>query len=261
MVRGMEKFKEYFKSFGGNYVIIGGTACEIHEENNALVPRATKDIDIILVVEALSDDFVERFWQFVKDGHYGEKSKGVNQLADPHHEYYRFKNPSDTEFPYQVELFSRALHSFRLPVDAHLTPIPTSDELSSLSAILMNDAYYAFTIAHSQDEGGVHIANVESLICLKCKAYVDMMRRKECGEHIDSRAIDKHKKDVFRLLAMLAPANDFDIPKEIRVDMSRFAELIKRDLPNSDFLKAAGLQNVTCERLLNLFENKFLKKG
>ena len=60
---------------------------------------------------------------------------------------------------------------------------------------------------------------------------------------------------------MLAPANDFDIPKEIRVDMSRFAELIKRDLPNSDFLKAAGLQNVTCERLLNLFENRFLKKG
>ncbi|MGYP000106363640 len=43
--------------------------------------------------------------------------------------------------------------------------------------------------------------------------------------------------------------------------MSRFAELIKGDLPNSDFLKAAGLQNVTCERLLNLFENKFLKKG
>ena len=84
MVRGMEKFKEYFKSFGGNYVITGGTACEIHEENNALVPRATKDIDIILVVEALSDDFVEGFWQFVKDGHYGEKSKGVNQLADPH---------------------------------------------------------------------------------------------------------------------------------------------------------------------------------
>ncbi len=29
MVRGMEKFKEYFKSFGGNYVIIGGTACEM----------------------------------------------------------------------------------------------------------------------------------------------------------------------------------------------------------------------------------------
>ena len=43
--------------------------------------------------------------------------------------------------------------------------------------------------------------------------------------------------------------------------MSRFAELIKGDLPNSDVLKAAGLQNVTCERLLSMFENKFLKKG
>ena len=52
MVKGIERFKEYFAAYEGNYVIIGGTACEIHEEENALVPRATKDIDIILIVEA-----------------------------------------------------------------------------------------------------------------------------------------------------------------------------------------------------------------
>lgn len=57
MVKGIEKFKEFFKGFEKNYVIIGGTACEIHEENYAQVPRATKDIDIILVVEALSADY------------------------------------------------------------------------------------------------------------------------------------------------------------------------------------------------------------
>ena len=42
-------------------MIIGGTACEIHEENYAQTPRATKDIYIILVVEALSSDFVSHF--------------------------------------------------------------------------------------------------------------------------------------------------------------------------------------------------------
>ena len=40
MVRGIETFKEFFKGFEDNYVIIGGTACEIHEELYAQVPRA-----------------------------------------------------------------------------------------------------------------------------------------------------------------------------------------------------------------------------
>ena len=60
MVKGIEKFKEFFKGFEDSYVIIGGTACEIHEELYAQTPRATKDIDIILVVEALSHEFVSR---------------------------------------------------------------------------------------------------------------------------------------------------------------------------------------------------------
>ena len=58
MVRGLEQFKAFFSEFEDNYVIIGGTACEIHEEIYAQTPRATKDIDVILIVEALSKEFV-----------------------------------------------------------------------------------------------------------------------------------------------------------------------------------------------------------
>ncbi len=29
MVIGIDKFREYFKDFTGNYIIIGGTACDI----------------------------------------------------------------------------------------------------------------------------------------------------------------------------------------------------------------------------------------
>ena len=32
MGRGIDTFKEFFKGFEDNYVIIGGTACEIHVE-------------------------------------------------------------------------------------------------------------------------------------------------------------------------------------------------------------------------------------
>lgn len=33
MVRGLDVFKEFFYGMEENYVIIGGTACNIHEEN------------------------------------------------------------------------------------------------------------------------------------------------------------------------------------------------------------------------------------
>lgn len=47
MVRGIDKFKEYFEKFTESYIVIGGTACDIHETQFAQIPRATKDIDIV----------------------------------------------------------------------------------------------------------------------------------------------------------------------------------------------------------------------
>ena len=46
MVNGFRKFKERFQGFENQYVIIGGTACDLIMENEELPFRATKDIDI-----------------------------------------------------------------------------------------------------------------------------------------------------------------------------------------------------------------------
>jgi hypothetical protein len=43
-------FLVFFSEFEDNYVIISGTACEIHEEIYAQTPRATKVIDVILCI-------------------------------------------------------------------------------------------------------------------------------------------------------------------------------------------------------------------
>jgi len=59
--------------------------------------------------------------------------------------------PANQEYPYQVELFSRNLGLIDFPEDAHLTPIPVSEDMSSLSAILMNDDYYHYTKIEPQD--------------------------------------------------------------------------------------------------------------
>lgn len=257
MVRGIEKFKDFFKDFADNYIIIGGTACEIHEEAFAQTPRATKDIDIILVVEALTDSFVYRFWEFVKNGRYQQRHKGTVEGEQPRHEYYRFMKPENLSFPYQVELFSRKLDLLNFPKDARITPVPTEENLSSLSAILMDDDYYRFTIEHSVLEDNVHIAAIESLICLKCKAFVDLSERRQRGEQVDSRNIQKHKKDVFRLAAMLAPADKFNIPVKIMDDIDHFITMASDDKPNDDFFRSAGLQGIKAEDIINQLRNSF----
>lgn len=257
MVKGIEKFKDYFAGYEANYVIIGGAACEAHEEKNAQTPRATKDIDIILVVEAWSANFVSKFWEFVKAAGYGDKNKGKGKDAAQRHEYYRFKNPADGEFPYQIELFSRKIDLLDYPEDVHITPIPVDEDLSSLSAILMNDDYYKFTIKHSTLEDEVHMANIESLICLKCKAFLEMVERKENGDDVDSRHIAKHKKDVFRLAAMLAPAANFSVPKSLLEDIQTFCNKVRGDLPNADFFKSAGLKGINAEALITSLNKCF----
>lgn len=247
MVKGLIAFREHFKDFKGNYVIIGGTACDVIIEGAGLRARTTDDIDIILVIEALSPEFVQHFWEFIKNGNYQVKEKN-----DKERKYYRFLGPSDDNFPSQIELFSREPDMLDLEEGMHLTPIPVDTEISSLSAILMSEDYYKFTIAHSRVEDDVNRANIEALIVLKARAFLDMKKRKDEGEQIDSRKINKHKLDVFRLLIFLTGEEKFDLPDSIKSDLSEFVEMIKDEIPDNTIFKAMGASRIDPE---NLYES------
>ena len=182
-------------------------------------------MDIILVVEALTSEFVERFWKFVKSGGYE-----IKQKSESERKYYRFLKPSNEEYPSQLELFARKPDFLDLADDSNLTPIPTDEDLSSLSAILMNDDYYSFTIENSGVENDLHLASIETLICLKAKAFIDLKARKDAGETIDSRNIKKHKNDVIRLALTLSEEQKFNLPDTILSDMKYFIEITLRSL-------------------------------
>lgn len=51
MVPGLGSFREKFKDYTDYYTIIGGTACDILLSEADLPFRATKDIDMILIME------------------------------------------------------------------------------------------------------------------------------------------------------------------------------------------------------------------
>lgn len=260
MVNGIEKFKEHFTAYKDNYVIIGGTACDVHEDAAGQRPRATKDIDMILIIEALSRDFVAEFWNFVKAAGYEDNQVG-EKGEESRQQYYRFNRPSNPDYPTQVELFSRSLDVFELPSDFHLTPIPTDADLSSLSAILLDDDYYAYTIEHSTIVEKVHISNVESLIALKCKAYLEMRKRKDETGEGDEKHIRKHRNDVFRLVASITSGEEtFEVPEKLYGDIMSFISQIENNLPDANLIKDMGLRKITpadlLQRLNKLFVNK-----
>lgn len=259
MVKGIEKFKEHFGKYQDNYVIIGGTACGVHEDAAGQNPRSTKDIDMILIIEALSHDFVAEFWEFVKAARYKENQVG-EKGEEPKQQYYRFNKPANPEYPTQVELFSRSLDVFELPSDVHITPIPTDADLSSLSAILLDDEYYNYTLKHSTMEEGVHISNVESLIALKCKAYLEMKKRKEETGEGDEKHIRKHRNDVFRLVASMSTADQtYALPEKLYDDVVSFIEQVETDMPDANLIKDMGLRRITPKDLFMRLNTLFIK--
>lgn len=102
-VKGLDIFGRHFRDFRDSYVLIGGVASALAMEDAGESFRATKDLDIVLVIEALDSHFVNRFWEFIKAGGYEIKQRGGDRPV-----FYRFQNPADETYPVMIELFSRA---------------------------------------------------------------------------------------------------------------------------------------------------------
>ena len=51
MLSGLESFRRWFEGCEEQYVIIGGTACDLLFSGFNMEFRATKDIDMVLIVE------------------------------------------------------------------------------------------------------------------------------------------------------------------------------------------------------------------
>lgn len=252
MVTGLDKYKEFFKDYSDNYLLIGGAACERQMENAGLDFRATKDLDIVLIVEAYSADFVKKFWEFIKEGDYEIQEKSSGEKI-----YYRFKKPADESFPWQVELFSRK-PEIKLDNDARLTPIPLEEDVSSLSAILLNDDYYNFTMSNAETIDDLSVATTPALICLKASAYLDLKKRKENGEKVDNKNIKKHRNDIIRLAAILADEVIKDLPGTIKNDLEEVLEEFKNEPPDiKGISKDIGIDDLHFDDIIKQLEKTF----
>jgi hypothetical protein len=163
--------------------------------------------------------------------------------------------PKNKKYPFMLELFSRKPDTFVLPDDQRVTRIPTGEDSSSLSAILLDDDYYHLLRSGTREVSGMPVVRAEYLILLKAKAYLDLTLRKDKGEAVDDKVIRKHKNDVFRLFRIVEPELSVEVSATIRKDMRKFVNSMEREQVD---LKELGLAGESMESVLMTIEKIFM---
>ena len=203
MVNGIDIFREHFNHFKEQYTVIGGFACDLLMNDAGLDFRQTVDIDMVLIVEALTTDFAKAFWAFIEAGGYQARQRSNGQP-----EFYRFVDPTNPAYPKMIELFS---------------------------AILLNDDYYHFLLDGRTVTDGISILDAEHIIPLKMRAWLDLKSKKAEGIHVNARDIKKHRLDVFRLFQLVRENRRIPVPQSIMEDITRFiAQMRQEDIRLTD---------------------------
>ena len=204
--------------------------------------RATKDLDMVLILEELSEEFANTFINFVEDGGYEHIDKGTGE-----NQFFRFTKPQDKAFPYMIELFSKR-PDYMSTLMTRLGPLHISDDVVSLSAILLDDEYYELLKSGIVEVGEVSVLDLVHIILFKVKAWLDLSERKEKGEHIDSKNIKKQKNDILRLGASLEKGSTFSVAGRVREDVEIFINKIEKEPIDP---RSLDIRNATFDEILD----------
>lgn len=250
MVVGVDRFREYFRDFQGSYVLIGGVAASIAMEELGEEFRLTKDLDIVLVVEALDRAFVGQFWKFIKNGGYAIRQNGDSDGDSP--VFYRFQNPEDKSFPVQVELFSRVPDGLEHEEAARMTKVPVEEQAASLSAIILDDEYYAFLLEGVDHTQEISHIGADRLVPLKAHAWLNKKALLASGVHVDRRDINKHFRDVI-FLAVGLTEGMAQLPDRMADDLRSFLNQVPAELATNPSV----YKKVDAERLIKTIQEAF----
>lgn len=234
MVAGLDIFKNHFKEYTEQYTLIGGAACFLNYEDTGIADdfRVTKDLDIVLCLENKKEEFFIKMWRFVQNGKYR-----VSELSSGKKTFYRFDNPENESFPKMIELFSPIdVLSFYDKKPGDIIPLK-SEEISNLSAILLDDVFYDFVKSGKIIKNNLSYLKATHLIPLKIRAFHDLNEKKAA-----SNDIKKHRNDVFRLYRILDPQDKILLPDIMVDDMKKFIEEIT-EIQNKIILNNFGYSN------------------
>lgn len=234
MVAGLDIFRERFARFSDNFVIIGGTACYEILSGTEMRPRATMDIDIVIIVENMTSEFARAFWAFIAEGGYRPGIR-KDKNNEPKYVLYSF-DQGRAGYPVKVELLSRHNEIFTSAV--HTEPLPINGDVSSLSTIILDEPYYNLTVRNSFVSDGLRFAAPLALMALKARAYLNLIADREAGKKINTKDILKHRNDVLKLTATLTVTDRAIVDTEIADTIRNFADVLLQSLPNQSLQDA-----------------------
>ena len=220
-----KNFKNHFKDYTDNYVLIGGTAATILAEEAFLDFRATKDFDMVVIMESLDEEFTKHFWEYIKKSGYSDIG-----TSNGNHNFYRFRKPNSSDAPSEIELFSRRPITYLVDESVRTIPIHVSDNVTSLSALVLDNNYYRLLSEGREVINGFSVLSTKYLVVFKAKAWLDLSNRQAEGKRVDSKDIRKHINDIFRLHEILDDTQPITLPEDVIEDMSMFIDR----LANSD---------------------------
>jgi len=251
MIKGLEIFKNFFRDYLDQYVLIGGAACDIVFHEADMPFRITKDLDMVLIIEALTSDFGRRFWDFINAGGYENRMK-----SDGRPQFYRFNKPKNPDFPYMIELFARSDAVFD-DNNQDIRRIHMGEEIASLSAILLNNDYYQLLLTGKAVISDVAVLPITHLILFKAKAWLDLTGRKASGQQIQESDIRKHKNDVARLTVLLTGNETCIVPDNVYADIARFIDAFEKEPPD---IRAIGIPGVTSSDIIDLLKRVYSER-
>ena len=101
-VAGIDKFRNAMTGFEDDYVLIGGSACDLLMGERGVEFRATKDLDVVVLADHAGKGFARALWSFVRAGGYEPWASSGGAIR-----FYRFASPSAPGYPRMLELFAR----------------------------------------------------------------------------------------------------------------------------------------------------------
>ena len=156
-----------------------------------------------------------------------------------------------------MELFARTDIDLR-DTDSSLTPIHIDDEVSSLSAILLDEEYYRLLVENRTISGDVPVLSVQALIPFKAKAWLDLSNRRANGESIDAKNIKKHRNDVCRLASMLTGGERITMGETVRMDMESFVASYESNPVDPKVLQIPG---VGAQQIVDVLRSVYLRQS
>ena len=143
-----------------------------------------------------------------------------------------------------------------------IEPLPIGEDVSSLSAIILDDDYYNFTIEHSHITDGIRHADSAALIALKARAYLNLQQDKADGKHVNTKDIKKHRSDVLKNVVLIAPDEEIPAPASIVECIKGFVAAIRNNWDElaGPLSKALNQDDVFIAGLVEQLSNMFVKK-